>query len=185
MNYGFKPDGLSAGGKTFTFINFNSCFGLLLLVASLLVTSCHEKTNDQNPKEKKTTMAKDSLNEPKVNIKVNKHFDDKGNMIGFDSTYTSYYSNIEGDTTRMDSLMNSFDRLFKKDHAFDFNNRFNSLFFKDSIRYPDFFHNDFFMKRYELNDHYFRDMMSRMDSIKNQFYKLHSLKEKGKDSNDL
>ncbi|WP_276372789.1 hypothetical protein [Chryseolinea sp. H1M3-3] len=185
MNCGFTRSGLSARRKTFTFINLKSFSVLLLAVVSLLVTACNEKTNGQNPKGKETTMAKDSLKEPKVSIQVNKHYDDKGNVIGLDSTYTSYYSNIQGDTTRMDSLMNSFDKFFKRDYALDFNNRFNSLFFKDSIRYPDFFHNDFFMKRYELNDHYFRDMMSRMDSIKNQFYKQHSLKEKDKDSNDL
>jgi hypothetical protein len=41
---------------------------------------------------------------PKVAIKVNRRFDEKGNLIGFDSTYTSYYSNISGDTAQMDSL---------------------------------------------------------------------------------
>ena len=188
MNLKLHQDGLSARRKThpFQLILSNSIWTLLFLIC-LVLASCNEKTNGQNPEEKRSTsaVAKDSLNKPTVNINVNKHYDDKGNVIGFDSTYTSYYSNIQGDTNRMDSLMNSFDSYFNRDYSSIFKNEFNSLFFRDSLRYPDFFHNDFFMKRYELNDHYFRDMMSRMDSIKNQFYKQHSLQKNNKDSKDL
>jgi len=78
----------------------------------------------------------------------------------------------------MDSLMSSFNRYFKRDHSLPFDRDFNSLFFNDSTRYPDFFHNDFFLKRYELNDSYLRDMMNRMDSIKNRFYYEHTQKDK-------
>lgn len=180
-----KQNGLSARWKTID--NFLKPFFGLLLVLLLFLSSCHEKTRGQTSEEKNRTSSvnKDSLNKPKVNIKVNKHYDDKGNVIGFDSTYTSFYSNVQGDTARMDSLMGSFDRYFKRDHSLFFDNQFNSLFFNDSTRYPDFFHDDFFMKRYELNDHYIRDMMSRMDSIKNHFYYERSKKEKHRDPNDL
>jgi hypothetical protein len=61
-----------------------------------------------------------------------------------------------------------------------FNNEFKPLFFNDSLRYPDFFHHDYFMKRYELNDRYMRDMMHRMDSIKNKFYFDKSQNDKNK-----
>jgi len=180
-----KQSGLSAKRKTIE--NFlNPTFGLLLVLL-LFLSSCHEKTRGHKPEEKNriSSVAKDSLNKPEVNIKVNKHYDDNGNVIGFDSTYTSFYSNMQSDTARMDSLMGSFDRYFKRDHSLFFDNQFNSLFFKDSTRYPDFFHDDFFMKRYELNDHYLRDMMSRMDSIKNHFYYERSTKEKKGDPHDL
>ena len=183
MNLTLKQGGLSARRKTLKAFrniisNFNPWVGLIII--PLLLSSCHEKTNGQNPdtKKKSAAIAKDSLNKPKVNIQVNKHYDDKGNVIGFDSTYTSFYSNVQGDTARMDSLMTSFDRYFNRDHSPIFRNQFNSLFFTDSLRYPDFFHDDFFMKRYELNNNYLRDMMGRMDSIKNRFYQLDSEKEK-------
>ena len=52
-----------------------------------------------------------------------------------------------------------------------FDRQFNNLFFQDSLLYPDFFHKDFFQKRYELNTPYLRDMMQRMDSVKNSFYR--------------
>jgi hypothetical protein len=53
------------------------------------------------------------------------------------------------------------------------------------LRHRDFFHDDFFLKRYELNDSYLRDMMRRMDSLKNNFYREHSLRRRGDESQDL
>ena len=132
--------------------------------------SCNNDTKGQTAQAKK---AGDSLPEPKIDIKVNRRYDEKGNMIGFDSTYTSYYSNMSGDTAQMDSLMGSFDRYFRQEHSSFFGRQFDPLFFSDSARYPDFFHDDFFLRRYELNDPYMRGMMYRMDSIKNSFYKEH------------
>ena len=179
MNASIKRDGLSARQKTsfiakkFRFLP--NPFWVFLVALSLMVSSCHETTSGQDKTaSKQDTASADSSHKPKVNISVNKHYDDKGNVIGFDSTYTSYYSNIEGDTSRMDTLMRSFDTYFDRNHFRTFGNEFNSLFFNDSLRYPDFFHGDFFLKRYELNDSYFRDMMKRMDSIKNRFYKERS-----------
>jgi hypothetical protein len=143
--------------------------GICMTVLALLLSSC-DKDSKGLTADLKTNQT-DSVIRPKIDIKVNRRFDEKGNMIGFDSTYTSYYSNISGDTAQMDSLMGSFDRYFRRDHSDFFHNQFDPLFFNDSTRYPDFFHDDFFMRRYELNDPFFRDMMHRMDSIKNNFYK--------------
>ena len=144
-----------------------------------------KKTNGQdnhNSQKDQALVAQDSLNKPKVNIKVNRRFDEKGNLIGFDSTYSSFYSNVEGDTSGMDSLMSRFDRYFNRNHSSFFDSQFNSLFFTDSLRYPDFFHQDFFMKRYEMNDDYLKGMMHRMDSIKNRFYQdLHRKPDSSKD----
>ena len=143
----------------------------LLTVAGILGASCKQDINGQHDPGGQAQVARaDTLNKPEVTIKVNRKYDDKGNIIGFDSVYSSYYSNIEGDTARMNSLMGDFDNYFNHQHSLLFNRQFNSLFFNDSLRYPDFFHDDFFMKRYELNDPYLRSMMNRMDSIKNRFY---------------
>lgn len=188
MNLTASQDGLSARRKIHRFQSrILNLFSLLIVATSFLVFSCREKTNGQSPeaKEQTGTINADSLEKPKVNIKVNKHYDDKGNVIGYDSTYTSFYSNIRGDSSRLDSLKTSFDNYFNRDYSSIFKNEFNSLFFNDSLKYPDFFHKDFFLKRYERNDHFFRDMMLRMDSIKNQFYRQHSLREKKKDAEDL
>jgi len=156
---------------------FNSnTFRISLVGLAMLLASCHGNTNGQSAELKQNKA--DSLKKPKVDIKVNRRYDEKGNMIGFDSTYTSYYSNMNGDTARMDSVMGNFDRYFKQNHSSFFRNQFDPLFFNDSTRYPDFFHDDFFLKRYELNAPYFRSMMHRMDSIKNKFYKEHHRADK-------
>ncbi len=150
-------------------------FLILLALAGVVAISCRQDTHGQDRASSEASTSQDSVKsdnaKPNTRIRVNRTYDDKGNLIGFDSTYSSYYSNIHGDTSRMDSLMDSFNSFFDRDHSRFFNRQFNTLFFNDSLRYPDFFHNDFFMKRYELNDAYLRDMMRRMDSVKNKFYR--------------
>jgi hypothetical protein len=191
-----KSGGLSARRRTIDQENFLfPCtsdrirgFKLCLLIAGILLTlsSCQEKTNEQNSTDQKkshSAVTQDSLHKPQINIKVDKHYDNKGNLTGFDSTYTSFYSNVKGDTVKMDSLMNSFDLYFNRNHSSFFDKQFNTLFFNDSLRYPDFFHRDFFLRRYELNDPYLRGMMHRMDSIKNRFY--HDRSQSHKNSKNL
>ena len=151
-----------------------ACAGVITLIASVILAvlfaACDPRAESGNLDQEKKTASGDSIHKPKVNIRVDKHFDDKGNMIGFDSTYSSFYSNMEGDTIKMDSLINSFDQYFYNSHSSFLERQFDPLFFNDSTRYPDFFHKDFFLRRYELNDDYMRDMMGRMDSIKNKFF---------------
>ena len=154
---------------------------ILLAACFIFVAGCDKKTDAQTAK--KDGAATDTLAKPKVNIKVNRHYDEKGNVVGFDSTYTSFYSNMNGDTLGMDTLMKGFDRYFDFNHPSIFQKEFSPLFFTDSLRYPDFFHHDFFMKRYELNDRYMRDMMERMDSIKNRYFEKRS--KAGKDGKTL
>jgi hypothetical protein len=141
-------------------------------LCAMLFSACHERTKGQTTKA--DTLARDSVTKPRVNITVNRRFDDKGNVIGFDSTYTSFYSNMEGDTVAMDSMMRGFDNYLSQRHPSLLQREFEPLFFADSLRYPDFFHHDFFMKRYELNDAYMRNMMKQMDSIKNRYFEEHS-----------
>jgi hypothetical protein len=174
-NSGLSPRGRTTGKATKNLkrpkFSYKPLWGLVLL---LLISSCTEKSNGQETADRRSASAHDSV-KPKVSIQVNRRYDDKGNLVGLDSTYSSYYSNVKGDTTKMDSIMKNFDAYFKRDHSLFFNNGMNSLFFNDSLRYPDFFHKDFFQRHYEMNDLYFRDMMHRMDSIKNKFYRDQNL----------
>jgi hypothetical protein len=153
-----------------------STFGgskLLLVALTFLfsIASCQVKKKQPEVKAEKNTV------QPKVDIKVNRRYDDKGNLIGFDSTYSSYYSTHKGDTVLMDSLFKKFDFSFNRKYPSILDEHFGKLFFEDSLLYHDFFHEDFFRKRYELNDPFVRKEMLRMDSIKNEFFKRHS-KEK-------
>src|SRR4051812_40839009 len=99
----FRRDALSARPEAthpITAAN-TSKFAVAVTLLMLLLSSCNSNTNGQHADLAKARA--DSLHKPKVGIKVNRRYDEKGYMVGFDSTYTSYYSNISGDTAQMDS----------------------------------------------------------------------------------
>jgi hypothetical protein len=176
MNLTSQSNGVSARRKSIL-LDIKPFFKIVCFLAmfaglSFAFTACDSSAQESAAKRSKeqNVASVDSLDKPKVNIKVNRHYDAKGNVIRFDSTYSSFYSNVDGDTLKMDSLMNNFNRFFNRSHSSLFDRRFNTLFFRDSARSQDFFNTDFFMKRYELNDDYLRDMMREMDSIKNDFF---------------
>ncbi|MDN3677797.1 hypothetical protein QWY90_10795 [Flavobacterium paronense] len=141
----------------------------ILLATALVCTSCQ---GQEHKKEKKEKVTSQSANEkPKVEIKVNKKYDKQGNLIAYDSTYTSFYANRKGDKVLMDSLFREFKPIFNKQFPLMKDENFNQLFYSDTLLYNDFFHDDFFRKRMELNQEYMRKMMQQMDSIKNAYFK--------------
>lgn len=102
---------------------------------------------------------------PKVNMRVNKVYDANGNLLQYDSTFTSICTG--SDSLRMDSLMFRFMEPFSSPGTMGmFGPGLNERFFNDSLPGYDFFHDDFFRKRIDL----MQDMMQRMDSLKNQFF---------------
>ena len=140
---------------------------ILVLMFSGLV-SCQT----QDTKSGKQLQGK---NKPHEEFKVNKKYDDKGNLIEFDSTYTSYYSTYLGDTLNTDSILQDFQGYFNQSlHGFGSNDFFNY----DSTFIPGFFHEDFFEHQFLQQDEMMLRMMREMDSIKNEFFKIHSLNNK-------
>jgi hypothetical protein len=117
------------------------------------------------------SISADSLEtKPQTRVIVNKEYDEDGNLIGFDSTYSYYYSNIQQDSLFGDS---NFVR-FRKDffNSFPLRQRpfLNDLFFEDSLLSYDFYKDDFFTKRFQLNRERFDKLFKEMDSLKNSFY---------------
>lgn len=141
----------------------------VLFATVLVFTSCQGQDRIKDRKE--NVKPQTSSERPKVDIKVNKLYDKNGNLISYDSTYTSYYSSRKGDKTLMDSLFKEFKPKFDKQFPLMKDESFNHLFYNDSLLYNDFFHDDFFSKRMELNQQYMRKMMQQMDSIKNAYFK--------------
>ncbi len=113
-------------------------------------------------------------NKPKVDIKVNKEYDENGNIIRYDSTYTYFYS---GNGEIPDSI------------SFNFNFPGNSLFidpffdrgFNLPLTFDDFFgfdNKDFF------DDSFFHDFNAGYDKlIEDLRNKLDSLYEISKSTN--
>lgn len=118
-------------------------------------------------------------NQPIEDIKVNKEYDENGNLIRYDSTYTYYDSNIEGDEIAADSIFNNFRNMFENNYSFSTTPYFNDLFFEDSLLKYDFYKNDFFHERFMNNMQQMERLFWEMDSIKNKF-SMEQFSEKGK-----
>lgn len=153
----------------------NSSSTVKWITAAVALTMASAACNAQNKKSegdhKGTADATLPVDSPKVNVRVNKVYDDQGNLVRYDSTYTSMYNGMGGDSLRMDSLMQQFLGRFGTQGGMGMMGPgMDNLFFNDSLLGYDFFHDDFFRKRMDLNQRYMQDMMQRMDSLKNQFF---------------
>ena len=141
-------------------------FGILFFV---FITSCSAQENNN------LGGLTDTLeNKPQTKIIVNKEYDEFGNLVKFDSSYSYFYSNLQNDSTFGDSSYN----LFQEDFFNSFPNIqkpfLNDIFFEDSLLNYDYYKNDFFTKRFRSNRMRFDKLFEEMDSIKNNFYKKYS-----------
>lgn len=130
---------------------------------------------NNQPKKEEKSYHSELPGKPKIDIQINKQYDKNGNLVKFDSAYSSYYISQKKDSFLMDSLITQYWPNFKENHLSNFDKRFNDLFFNDSLMSNDFFHKDFFKQRYLLNTKYIEMMMNEMDSLKNEFYKTQNM----------
>lgn len=142
-------------------------FILFTAVLSLMLSAC----KNQNSGEDKLALSENDTIKPITNYEVHKEYDEDGNLISVDSTYTYFYSNIKGD-----SLMEQ--KVFKNfKHGFDANFMnidsimANDFFNDDLFKMHDFYTRDFFSNRFRMNDKSVDEIFKRMDSLKNRFYK--------------
>ena len=117
---------------------------ILLFMVGLLSISCNGQKNGQ----KKETNESDRklVEKPKGSWKVNKEFDEDGNLIRYDSIY-SWSSNGKFDNLSMvdkDSLMQSFKSRFFANYSGFENEGFENVFSQDSLFSKRFFNDDFF-----------------------------------------
>ncbi len=138
---------------------------LLSLTALLAMVSC----NGQN-KNNTNSESKNDANSPITEIKVNKEYDEEGNLVRFDSTYSSYYSNIKTDDFARDSIFDNFRKQFHSLYPFSSKPFFDELFFEDSLLQYDFYRHDFFSERFRQNTRRMDRLFMEMDSVKNQFF---------------
>lgn len=108
---------------------------------------------------------------PKVDIKVNKQYDEQGNLIGYDSTYTYSYSTSDGDFVVGDSVFDQFKSFFNHNQIFSNDPFFSNFFFEDSLSNDFFFNDDFFFDRFQKNMQEMDKFFGEMDSIKNSYLK--------------
>lgn len=146
--------------------------GIYVLAMSLILSGCNGQIKKDN-----NGLSADTI-QPKTDIRVNKEYDENGNLVRYDSSYSSYYSNIEGNTLLGDSIFNNFKNHFNQRYLFSDESFFDDYFFEDSLLYYDFYKNDFFSNRFRRNMEYMDQLFLEMDSIKNRFYYKHFPKPK-------
>ena len=142
-------------------------------ILALFLSGCQAQ-EVQKEKDNSINLEK---NKPQTSIIVNKEYDEDGNLIRYDSTYSSYYSNIQGDSLMGDSIMKSFKNDLFKHFPMSRSPFFESFFFEDSLSDYDFYKNDFFRERYRLNQKRMEDLFWEMDSIKNRFFEEQEFEE--------
>lgn len=128
-----------------------------VLMAFLVIFSfsnCNAQTN------------KDKSLKPQTKVKVNKEYDEHGNLIRLDSTYTYFYTSKINDTLSLENVRNQFDSQFQSlDSLFSKN-----LFLKDLFESKSTFKKDFFEDNFYKNQKEIEQLMKKMDSIRFQFY---------------
>ncbi len=139
-------------------------FYMLVILVSL--NSC----NGQKENENNTTDNSLETIKPKTNVKVNKVYDDNGNLIRYDSIYTYYYSNVEDDSLMNDSIFSSFKRSFNQSFDFSDDPFFKEFFMQDSLPGADFYTHDFFEQSFQNNMMQMQKLFMEMDSVKNRFF---------------
>jgi hypothetical protein len=142
----------------------------MFIAVSLIFSSCNEKGENQTKNKNNTDTTVISDNQPTEDIKVYKEYDKNGNLIRFDSTYSYYYSNIDGNKAKGDSIFNKFRRMFENRYPFSRKSYFDNLFFNDSSLHYNFYKKDFFLERFRQNRQQLDKLFSEMDSIKNKFF---------------
>ena len=162
---------------------------VLLLVIPFLMVSCSAQTNAEKNGEKKQEVKKElNANEPKVDIKVNKVYDENGNLVGYDSTYVWSYTNEQGDSVIVnpDSVLYQF-KPFIGSNFPEFFRDYDQEFLGDSLFYQDFMAPDYFMNRWEDEMSRMSQMMREMDSLKELFLQQHypALKKEQKKTKTL
>lgn len=118
---------------------------ILILIITLVYISCHgqNKDSDKAISDEKLESIGD---QPKGIWKVDKEFDENGNLIKYDSIYSWSSNNIIENRTSSgrDSLLQSFKSKFFTNFS-DFENQgFEGVFAQDSLFSKHFFNDDFF-----------------------------------------
>jgi len=134
------------------------------VILSFMLVSCNGQNNTERTSQKKDTI------KPEIDIKVHKEYDDDGNLIRVDSSYTYFYSNIKNDSLLEKEIFDRFKLNFKGHFPL-----LDSLFMEDfyinePFNIENFYTDEFFKNNFKLNQKRIDDILRQMDSLKNSYY---------------
>lgn len=148
---------------------------LLIILSSLIfITLVSFSINAKINKTNKITIENDTIKtNPKIDIKVEREYDDNGNIIRFDSSYSYLYvdSINNFNESYMDSIFNSFRPYFFNNGRDIIQNPFYDFFDNDTLYHQHFFDDDYFIQQFNNQMFQFKEMIEEMDSLRNMFLK--------------
>lgn len=144
---------------------------LTVLLVALVLAACNNQEKDNTPnqqKEQDTTVAV-----PQAQWNVKKEYDEFGNLVKYDSTYTWSYANKEGESlnVNLDSIMDSFKGYFGQNTPLNWSDDFFYFPKNDSLFMLDFFDEDYFYRSWRDQLSELDARIRRMDSSRNYFMK--------------
>ena len=138
---------------------------LFISLVSFLSTSCNSQT-----KTEKGSNLNDTI-KPKIDIKVQKDYDENGNLISVDSTYSYFYSNIKNDSILEKEIFDKF-KLNFEGHFRPLDSIFMGDFFgQDPFNINNFYTDEFFKNNFKMHQKRMEQIMKEMDSLKNNYYR--------------
>jgi len=144
---------------------------IVMSLLSLAFAGCSD-AKKQNENSSKLMAVLDSSSVPKTDIRVNKKYDSKGNLLQYDSSYSYFYfSPGFKNSISSDSLFYNFKTPLRNDYKDLLEENMNSVFFNDSLFKYDFYNSDYFSERFRLNMLRFENMFRQMDSLKSNMFR--------------
>jgi len=160
----------------------------IFLFATLLSLGCNsqENKNKEEPDKKEEAVT----DAPKGSWKVNREFDEAGNLIRYDSIYSwSSGNNLDELATfdRDSTLKSMQSRFYRNFSQFDFDKEgFGDLFAEDSLFTKRFFNDDFFGNEFGKDFMDIDEMQKRMEAMQKRFLdRYQPLIEPGKEDDSL
>lgn len=141
---------------------------LAIMLVLLSICSCKGQEKDQQQGNEKN---KDSSVMPKGQWNVTREYDELGNLIKYDSTYSWSYPTKEGDSLKvnLDSIMDNFKQYLGELKAPKWERDFYYFPKADSLFMKDFFTEDYFFRNWERHHPDMERFMKKMDSLRNHF----------------
>ncbi|WP_299111230.1 hypothetical protein [uncultured Winogradskyella sp.] len=143
---------------------------LIYLLFVLSIIGCNSQENKEKETQQSNKQEQDTI-KPIETWDVKKQYDEFGNLVKYDSIYSYSYSNIKGDSLRvnLDSIMDSFKNYVDKNASFNWKGNFSFFPENDSLFMDDFFKEDYFFKNWQNQNTELDKMIKRMDSSRNDF----------------
>jgi hypothetical protein len=142
------------------------------VIPFFLLLNCNENKGKTNKE-----LSQNDTIKPQTKISVYKEYDEKGNLISLDSSYSYFYSNIKNDSILEKEIFKKFKLDFHKNFMPIDSLSMSDLFQSNLFKLNEFYTDEFFQNNLKLQQEQMTKIYKRLDSIKNIFYKKQFLIE--------